>query len=488
MNLQKLSKMKLLLSFLFILFFYWANAEVKLPQILSSDMVIQRNSEIKIWGWANQGELVKVTFNNQSRRVKTAKDGKWFVLFPAMKEGGPYEMLIAGKKNTISLTNIMIGDVWLLSGQSNMEVTVAKSNYPEIEIKNANYPNIRLLTIGNKAQLTPAEDVAPTDWKICSPENIPGFSGVGYFFGRKLHQETNLPIGLILSAWGGTFAEPWTAEDCLDKYPDIKQQINDLKNTSIRNNNSVQEVDSTKLITLDKDKPAQLFNGMIYPLINLKITGVAWYQGEKNSKRASTYKEIFPNLIYCWRKYWQNADMPFLYVQLANWRYPKAEPEDHPWSEIRDAQLKTLSLPNTGMAVAIDIGDPEDIHPKNKQDVGLRLALNALKMVYGRDIVCQGPIYKSMEIKGNKVVLDFDHKGSGLVAKDKYGYLKGFAIAGNDNKYYWAKAEISDNKVVVYSPKVPSPTSVQYGWAQNPDDVNLYNIEGLPASPFRTNP
>jgi sialate O-acetylesterase len=479
--------MRLFIFSLFLFAFLTSShAEVRIPQILSSGMVLQRNAEIKVWGWADKGESVRVTFNKITRTVRTSTEGKWSVVFPAMKEGGPYELRVSGRKNEITLSDILIGDVWILSGQSNMAVSVAKSANPEEEIKNADYPNIRLLIVGNKASLLPVEDVNTTGWKVCSPENIPNFSGVGYFFGRKIHSETGIPIGLIQSAWGGTFAEPWTAEDCLEKYPEIREEIRVLKESAGKPNATIPKLDPASEDQLEKDNPAQLFNGMIHPLINLNITGFLWYQGEKNSRRPETYYDVFPNLILCWRKYWGRADLPFLFVQLANWRPASATPQEHAWSEIREAQLMTLSLPYTGMAVAIDVGEVEDIHPKNKQDVGLRLALNALKMVYGRDIVYQGPIYKSMEIQGNKIILDFDHKGSGLLAKDKYGYLKGFTIAGADKKFYWARAEIKDNKVVVYSPDVPVPVEVRYAWAQNPDDANLYNKEGLPASPFRT--
>jgi sialate O-acetylesterase len=482
---KMLSTFKVFLSVLILFgFVITAAAEVRLPHILTSDMVLQRNAELKIWGWADKAEKVTVTFNHLTLTARATSEGKWSIVFPAMKEGGPYEMLVTDKKNAIRLENILIGDVWVLSGQSNMVVSVAKSLNPEEEIKNADYPGIRLLRIPNRASLNPVEDVDSTEWKVCTPENIPGFSGVGYFFGRKIHMETGVPIGLIQSAWGGTFAEPWTAEDCLEKYPEIRDQIRTLRASP----GIPADKDVSSENALVKDNPAQLFNGMIYPLLNLKITGVLWYQGEKNSQRPATYKEVFPNLIHCWRKYWERPDLPFLYVQLANWRQPSETPQDHAWSEIREAQLMTLSLPYTGMAVAIDLGEAEDIHPKNKQDVGYRLALNALKIAYGRDIVFQGPLYKSMEIQGDRVILDFDHKGSGLVAKDKYGYLKGFSMAGSDGKFYWARAMIKDNKVVVYSPEVPSPVEVRYAWAHNPDDANLYNKEGLPASPFRTLP
>jgi sialate O-acetylesterase len=468
--------------FLFSLFLVNSTfAELRLPQVLSSDMVFQRNAEIKVWGWADKGESVSVSFNKQTRKTKASKDGKWAVSFPAMKEGGPYEMVVNGRKNTIVLSNILIGDVYVCSGQSNMAMPVRQCFNAEEEIKNANYPNIRLLTIPNKALINPADDVDPTEWKICTPENIPNFSGAAYFFSRKIHAEIGVPIGLISSNWGGTFVEPWTAEDCLEKFPEFRDQIAELKR--LANQGIIVAPDTTHL---EKDNPAQLFNGMIHPLINLKLAGVLWYQGEKNSRRAEQYIETFPNLIHCWRKYWEQPDLPFLYVQLANWRPASQTPQESDWAVIREAQMKTLELPNTGMAVAIDIGDEENIHPKNKQDVGLRLAMNALKIIYGKDVVSMGPIYKSMEIKGNTIIIDFDHKGSGLMTTDKYGYVNGFAIAGADKKFHWAKAEIRDNKIVVSTPAVPEPKDVRYAWANNPDDVNFYNMEGLPASPFRT--
>ncbi len=232
--------------------------------------------------------------------------------------------------------------------------------------------------------------------------------------------------------------------------------------------------------------PSQLFNGMIHPLLNLKVKGVIWYQGESNASRAYRYRELFPAMINCWRNYWEQPDMPFLFVQIANFKAPNPEPGESEWAELREAQLMTLSLPNTGMTVTIDIGDANDIHPRNKQDVGYRLAINALKIAYNKNVVSMGPIYRSMEKNDRKIILNFDHTGSGLEIKDKYGYLKGFTIAGEDKKFHWAKAWLDGNRVVVYSDKVTSPVAVRYGWADNPDDVNLYNKEGLPASPFRT--
>lgn len=620
-------------------------AEVRLPRILSSDMVIQRDAEIKIWGWADNGETVRVEFNNLSRFSRTSKDGKWSILFPAMKEGGPFEMIIKGDNNKITLKNILIGDIWVCSGQSNMAWTVSNSNNSEEEIKNANYPRIRLINIPRSAKLIMSEDMPETKWTECSSESIPDFSAVGYFFGRYVHKESGVPIGLINASWGGTNIEAWTSSDFmieLEEYMEVLKLLDistpeglknaeqlrikmlertynitagvvpsdrwydpraDLtswkemylpdywesgnlsgvdgvvwfrkeiilsekdiageatlhlgkiddsditwingieigrttdqpnKNRSYKIRPGVLKTGKNVIVIKVEDKkdnggfsgkademhlhaseknyplagswkfrlsgenfkythssfppnevPSQIFNGMIHPLLNLKIKGVIWYQGESNTDRAYRYRTLFPIMINCWRSYWNQPDLPFIFVQLPNCEMVKPDPVDS-WAELREAQLKALSLYNTGMAVIIDIGEANDSHPRNKQDVGYRLALNALKIAYGQDIVHMGPLYQSMERKGSKIILHFDNIGSGLMVKDKYGYIKGFTIAGNDKEFHWARAYLDGDKIVVYSEKVEDPVAVRYGWANNPDDVNIYNKEGLPASPFRT--
>lgn len=625
----------------------FAKADVKLPRIFSSNMVMQQGMEIPVWGWADKGEEVTITFNKISVRTKSDTEGKWKVKLPVQKYGGPYTMTVEGK-NTIVLDNVLIGDVWICSGQSNMEMSVSASKNAEEEIASANYPNIRLFAVPKTVAQFPADDISSGEWMECSPETVAGFSAVGYFFGRKLNKELDVPIGLLHTSWGGTVAETWTSAETISKDPDFKEMLVELQQMNFEQykeqkleevkkilggevptedegmkngepvwsaldfndsnwktiktptyweaqgymdidgigwyrkeiqltekqsqsnltlhlgkvddsditflngievgktdnqyneeriytvdkkyikpgkNMIVVRVDDTggnggiwgdpndQFIAIGNEKmdisgnwkfkiskasvsainigpnsyPTLLFNGMINPILPYGIKGAIWYQGESNASRAKQYQRIFPNLIKDWRQHWNQGDFPFLFVSLANYMQPVDTPSESEWAELREAQTKTLSLPNTGMAVTIDIGEADDIHPKNKQDVGKRLALNALKMAYGKDIVYSGPMFESVDYKDGKAYITFSETGSGLKIKDKYGYLKGFTVAGSDKQFHWAKAELVDNNsIVVYSEDVKNPVAVRYGWADNPDDVNLYNKEGLPANPFRT--
>lgn len=636
----------LCIAFFILAFVFPVNADVKLPGVISSGMVLQRDKEIKIWGWAGKTEKVTIIFNKITKSVKADKNGDWMLVFPPMKAGGPHSMTIKGK-NQIELTDILIGDVWICSGQSNMEWPVSRSVDAGNEISGANYPEIRLLTIPHNMQLSPVEDVQAKGWKVCNPENIPAFSAVGYFFGREIHTRTGVPVGLINTSWGGTNVEAWTSKDYLLQIEDFRKVLNktpeDLRKQELAQKELIQgilasfglkegeniaedwsaeNVDMSGFKTVkvpglwetrglpgidgtvwyrkefdisaemlnrtyvlclgkiddgdvtwingvkvgntvnqydvDREYPipagilkpgknvisvkvedfgggggfwsgnaalslksegfsiplagewnyrltsenitysltpqefnpnqnhSSLFNGMIHPLLNLNVRGAIWYQGEANAPRAYQYRELFPLMIRCWREKWAFPDLPFFFVQLANFKPANDTPAESDWAELREAQLMALQLPYTGMAVTIDIGETNDIHPRNKQDVGYRLALNALKMVYGEDLVYQGPLYEKVLFSEGKAFISFNHKGEGLVIKDKYGYINGFAIAGKDREFHWAKAILKDDMVIVWSDKVSEPVAVRYGWADNPDDLNLYNSAGLPASPFRT--
>jgi sialate O-acetylesterase len=451
-------------------------AEVRLAGIFSSEMVLQRNHEIVIWGWADKGERVSVSFNQLTKKTKADANGKWKVVFPQMDAGGPYDMKVQGK-NIIALSNILIGDIWICSGQSNMGFALKNANDADKEIAAANYPSIRIASIPRTMPLQPMDDIKPISWQACSPETIPDFSAVAYFFGRSVFNEINVPIGLINTSWGGTNVEAWTSLDYLtraDKYRNYIPAIPENKETK-----QEVEVHPNKVHT-------SLFNGMINPILDLPVKGVIWYQGESNAYEGILYRTLFPNMIQCWRDKWKQPDLPFLFVQLANYTEELPEPAKSNWAMLREAQLLTLTVPNTAMSVAIDVGDAKDIHPKNKQDVGYRLSRNALKLAYGKAVADSGPIYQSKQTEGNKIILSFKNIEGGLVAKDKYGYLKSFAVAGEDKKFYWAKAMIKGDQIVVYSDHVANPAAVRYAWADNPGDANLYNTEGLPASPFRT--
>ena len=483
-------------------------ADVKLPAVISDNMVLQRGKKAPIWGWAEPGEKVRVKGSWQLFGTSTkAKDnGKWMVKIQPPKAGGPYEIVLKGN-NTITLKNILVGEVWICSGQSNMQWSVKQAANPEQEVAAADFPKVRLFTVKRKVAEQPQSDCVGS-WTMCSPETVPGFSAVGYFFGRELHQQLDVPVGLIHTSWGGTPAESWTRRGVLESEPDcipILQRFDEAMAKYPEAKKKYEENVGKWKEAAEKAKaegknpprrprppfgpgnphsPAGLYNAMIAPLIPYGIQGAIWYQGESNAGRAYQYRQLFPAMITNWREDWGQGKFPFLFVQLANFMAVDPEPVDSAWAELREAQLMTLALPKTGMAVIIDIGEANNIHPKNKQDVGKRLALWALAKTYGKKQVYSGPIYKSMKTEGNKIILDFEHVGGGLAARGGEP-LKGFAVAGADQKFVWADAKIEGDTVVVSSDEVSEPVAVRYGWANNPV-CNLYNKEGLPASPFRT--
>lgn len=450
----------------------YSYADVRLPALVGNNMVLQRNKPLHIWGWAEKGEKVTINFLNSTYHATTGKDGKWEIQMPARTAGGPYKMTI----NTISLDNILIGDVWIASGQSNMEMPLngwgQVINY-EQEIKAANYPEIRLFQINHTTSTAPQDDVKPWEggWQVCDPQHIALFSAVGYFFAREINTHEHIPVGVIHTSWGGTVAEAWASGESLKKMPAFADSV------------KVYESLPAPVAPSNPNRPTLLYNAMIHPLLPYPIRGAIWYQGESNAERAYQYRELFPLMINDWRKHWKMGNFPFYFVQLASFRDKKADPAPSDWAELREAQLRTLSVPNTGMASAVDIGDAKDIHPRNKQEVGRRLSLIARANVYGENIPYSGPIYVSKQVVGNKVTLSFKHTDDGLKAKG--GTLRGFEIAGEDHQFHWAQASISGNKVIVWSDDVKKPLAVRYSWADNPDG-NLYNEAGLPASPFRT--
>jgi sialate O-acetylesterase len=469
-------------------------------------MVLQRGRQVPIWGTAAPGERVTVLLGTQRLSAVADDEGKWSVTLPAMKAGGPYTLVIAGR-NTIALRDVLVGDVWVCSGQSNMQWSVQGSANATEEVAAANYPQIRLFSVPQVAADAPQSDCQGA-WVECSPATIPGFSAVGYFFGRELHKALNVPVGLINTSWGGTPAEAWTSRPSLETCelctPILERwdaALADLPNIKAKYDADMAKWREDAATAKAEGKPepprpgahwalnkawqpAALYNGMIAPLIPFGIRGAIWYQGESNAGRAYQYRELFPAMIRDWRRNWGAGQFPFLFVQLANFMARKPDPGESAWAELREAQLMTLSLPKTGMAVIIDIGDANDIHPKNKQDVGLRLALAAERIAYKQNVAYSGPMYRSMTIEGSTIRLRFKDTDGGLVAKDGPG-LKGFAIAGEDKRFVWADAQIEGNTVVVWSDQVPKPVAVRYAWADNPE-CNLYNGAGLPASPFRT--
>lgn len=615
---------------------------VRLPRLISDGMILQRDTDLKIWGWADANESVNITFNGKTYNTSADSNGRWSLILDKSQAGGPHTMEIAAS-NQITLKNIMLGDVWVCSGQSNMELTMErlKYHYPDT-IAQAFNPAIRQFLVPDEYDFKkPRENVSSGRWESANPQSILNFTAVGYFFAKELYEKYNVPIGLINASLGGSPAQAWMSEEALKQFPEYYQTAQKFKdNELIRKIESEDKTvsdnwyklldetdpgldkDSEKWFAADLDtcgwktielpdflptkkngsvwfrkeldipealagKPAKLwmgrikdadktyvngrlvgqvtyewppriydvpanlikagknvitvrvisnsgigrfypekpyelvftnetidlkgqwqyklgavmeplpgktfvqwqplglFNGEIAPLLNYKIKGVIWYQGESNTGKPYEYRDLFTALIADWRTNWNQGDFPFLYVQLANFMDAKDKPSQSGWAELREAQLKTLSVPNTAMAVTIDIGEWNDIHPLNKKDVGKRLALAARKIAYGEnDLVYSGPIYQSMQIQDNKIILTFSHIGSGLIAKD--GPLQQFAIAGSDKKFVWANAKIEDDKVILWHEDITEPKAVRYAWADNPEGANLYNKEGLPASPFRT--
>lgn len=448
-----------------------ALAEVKLPAVLGDNMVLQREQPLPIWGWDTPGTEVTVRLGEASAKAKAGEDGKWSVTLPAMKAGGPHVLTVEGS-STVTAKNILVGEVWLCSGQSNMEWNVAQSNNPQEEIAAANHPQIRHIKIPHRPADKPEADVPSDGWKVCSPETVPGFTAVGYYFARHLQKELGVPIGLIGSNWGGTRIEPWTPPVGFQQVPALEEIAKNLENFPTKNQDG----------KINHQTPLALYNGMIHPLLPYAIRGAIWYQGESNNGEGMLYYEKMKALVGGWRTLWGRDDMPFYFVQLAPYTYG-GDPTR--LAGIWEAQAAALSIPHTGMAATVDIGNVKDIHPRNKQDVGRRLALWALAKDYGQDdLVYSGPMYKSMKVEGGKIRVEFDHVGGGLVSRDGQP-LTWFTIAGKDQEFVEAKAEIDGSSVVVWSESVPAPVAVRFAWNQTAEP-NLSNKEGLPASPFRT--
>lgn len=618
-----------------------SGAQVTMPKFFSDNMVLQRDKPIHIWGHSSTNEKIEVYFKGQNKKTTATDNGNWSVYLEASAYGGPYTLTVKGEQSEIAFNNVLVGDVWLCSGQSNMEFRLNSANDATTEIARANYPDIRLFTVERAIANHPKTDVRGT-WQPCSPTTAGEFSAVGYFFGKNLYQETHIPIGLICSSWGGTVAETWTSPEGIRHIPEFTQklaesekidldhfdQINQAKKTAFEkalqtdpgieekwyttdsystfdgrmrlpqgwSGTTLSDMDGTvwfsteialpdnsaekqAVLSLgriddaditwingievgrtngyDKDRlypikagilkkgrniitisvsdysgeggingqrdqlylvvdgikhslakewkykvavdsrkygyvelgpnayPSLLYNGMIAPLTDFPIKGVIWYQGESNDYNPALYRTLFPNLINDWRTCW-NDEFPFYWVQLANYKNTDKMPQESKWAEIREAQTLALSLPKTGQAVIIDIGEAKNIHPKNKKDVGKRLALHALKYDYEqKNIVADGPTFQSMKTEKNKVIITFGNIGSGLVSKDNNEFINGFSLADRDKKFVWAKAKISGNSVIVWSENLSHPVAVRYGWSDNPGYLNLCNKEGLPACPFR---
>jgi len=462
-----------------------ANAEVKLPSILNSGMVLQQNMAVPIWGWADKGEKVTVQFAGQTKTATTGDDGKWSVKLDNLKASAQGAALTIEGTNKIELTDVLVGEVWICSGQSNMEWALGQALNGKEEIAASDHPQIRLFNVpGHLTSPTPMDN-CPGDWKACDPKSSGGFSAVGYFFGRRLQKELNVPIGLVGSNWGGTRIEPWITIDGFKAVPELKDLAAQVEKSAAEKSK------------VGGSTPGAICNAMILPLAPFAMRGAIWYQGESNGGEGESYYHKTIALVEGWRKLF-NPDLAFYWVQLADFQQANDKPEGGDgWAKLREAQRKALSIKHTGMAVIIDIGEAKDIHPRNKQDVGDRLAQWALHQTYGKkDLVPCGPLFKGIKVEGDAIRVSFDHVGSGMIVGEKNGLepvkevkdgkLARFAVAGEDKKWHWADATIDGNTIVVKSAEVAKPVAVRYAFSMNPDGANLYNKEGIPASPFRS--
>lgn len=482
-------------------------ADVRLPHIFGDHMVLQRDKPVRIWGSADPGEKVTVTIGKEHGEATADEHRKWTLEVPAVSAKTPIEVTVAGK-NTIVLHDVLIGEVWICSGQSNMQMNVASSSHARKEIEQANHPEIRLFTVPMRPAGEPADDVNGA-WTVCTSKSIPSFTAVGYFFGRYLHEQLEVPVGLVNSSWGGTRIEPWTPPVGFREVPALASILTDIEKAKAayaettaaalphyagwltiaqkakENHEKIPAPPEWPTNPLANNyAPTGLYNGMIHPLVPFAIRGAIWYQGESNNGEGMLYYEKMKALIGGWRSVWHEGDFSFLYVQLAPYRYGTGNPTA--LARIWEAQTAALAIPDTGMAVTNDIGNVKDIHPKDKQDVGKRLALWALAKTYGKQIVYSGPLYidNSMKIDGSKIRVKFDHVGGGLVARNSKP-LDWFKIAGDDKKFVDAEATIDGDSVIVSSPKVEKPVAVRFAFDQVAEP-NLQNVEGLPASAFRT--
>jgi sialate O-acetylesterase len=463
-----------------------ARAEVKTHALCSEGMVLQQQTDAHVWGTADKGEAVTVTFRGKKATATADDAGRWLVILPAGEAGGPFEMTIAGK-NTITYKDVLVGEVWICSGQSNMEWSVNACDKADKEYATSApvNPMLRMFSVKKSPQATPQTDTAGK-WTVASPQTVGGFSAAGYFFGRNLQENRKVPVGLIHTSWGGTRIEAWMSEKALAPWEKPNPQGKGGANAA-----------------------CALYNGMIHPLLNYRVKGAIWYQGESNAGGAYKYRALHPAMIENWRADFKNPDLAFYFVQLAPYGAAPKAPGESSWAELREAQTMTLKLKNTGMAVITDFGNEYDIHPTPKRPVGDRLALAARAQTYGEKIPYSGPMYRALKVEGNKAIVSFNH-AAGLVAKEMVPTLErkvkdgstqaawrvkeggapnaplvGFTVCGKDRKFYPAKAEIAGDTVVVSSDQVAEPVAVRYGWANHPI-CNLFNRDGLPASPFRT--
>ena len=480
-----------------------ALADVKLPAMFSDNMVLQRDMAIRVWGWAEPGERVTVKLADHEATATAGEAGKWLIRLGETPAGGPFEMTVAGK-NTLTLKGVLVGEVWICCGQSNMAMGVNGVKNAEQEKAAANYPQLRMFSV----PFVSAPEVQSTcggSWSVCSPQTVGGWAAAGYFFARDLHQALGVPVGMINASYNGALAQAFTDEATLAAVPELRPQLEQKAKVLGDYSKTVADLMRPWLGEYDKALaagqalapppvpptdprdmrlPTALYNGMIAPLVPYGIRGAIYYQGEHNVWDSAPYATLFQALIRGWRRNWGEGDFPFIWVQLPNYMPVQAQPGESLWAALREAQDQALALPNTGEACTLDIGETANIHPPNKQEVGRRLALIAEKMVYGRDVVCYGPRFAGMKVEGDQARISYTEVNGGLVAQGG-GPLRGFAVCGEDKKWVWAEARIEGEMVVLSSPEVPKPVAVRYAYADNPI-CNLYNQAGLPAYQFTT--
>lgn len=485
-------------------------ADVSLPDVLSDSMVLQRGVRVPVWGRAEPGEAVTVGFAGQTKRTTAGADGRWRVWLDSLRSNATPQALTVTGKNRIELKDVLVGEVWLVSGQSNMQFTLAETREAKEAIAAASHPNIRLFNVSRQVAFKHKPPPLAV-WRATTPESVKDFSAAGYYFAVEIQRELGVPVGVINSSYGGSQAEAWTPVEYLNASADLKPTVERTKTwDEERPRVKVEYAEQIKRWREEADKAraagarpspsppvpdalreyrvaSSIYDGMIEPVIPFPVRGAFWYQGESNEARAEQYGILLPTMIRAWRERWGRGDFPFGIVQLPNYREPKAEPADEAWSHIREAQRRTaVATKNAGLIVTIDVGEARDIHPKNKLDVGRRMARWALAEVYGRRITATGPMFSRMKVVGSKLVLTFEDVGAGLRIRDG-DRLQEFAVAGEDRRWRWAEARIvGKDKVEVWSAEVPKPVAARYAFNNNPRRPNLTNDSGLPAAPFRT--
>lgn len=484
-----------------------ARADVKLPAMFTDHAVLQRDMPVPVWGWASPGEDVHVAIAGQTHKTKADDKGNWQVTLEPLKVGEPLKLVVEGK-NRLQVNDILVGEVWLCSGQSNMEWPVSLATNSDLEIAAANHPQIRLVRVKEPGNQAAVEDF-DGQWKVCSPKSVGEFSAVGYFFGRELHDQLGVPVGLVDDSWGGSACEAWIPREKMEGnplYDELVKQwdervkaFDDKKWEAEQAEWREKAAEARKAgkpapprpkasleVAAANARPANLYHGRVEPVMPYAIRGAIWYQGESNAGRAYQYRDMFPLMIKSWRENWKEGDFPFYWVQLADFMAEKQEPGDSAWAELREAQTMTQDkLPSADEAVIVNLGEAADIHPRNKLEVGRRLARLALARDYGQKFDSQSPRYESMEKQGDKIVLKFKEVGSGLRTVDAAA-VQGFAIAGADKKWHWAEAKIQKpNHIEVSCKDVKEPVAVRYAWADNPV-CNVYSEGLLPLTPFRT--